>query len=309
MKKHYTIIFLFIFCWMNTLLHSQEVRIFTIDDFDLKGEVKSCMVITNYGKEEFDFDENGYLTKLVTRYNDMDYAITYYKYDNEELIEKRVENYRDGEFDESTSIANFYVIDTIPNRKVTEKIFSYNKEPLDQYEYSYNSDNKLISIKHTNNEGIDETIVEYEDYKSESTISNLLDGVVQKSIRTSEKKRKGVVQKIVLAKEFMEGDPIRACEETYNANDKLISEVQFAFDIETKEFALDEKITYRYDEAGVLIATTSKRGEEETLVKEYIYQYDGSIFKNWIKQIITPDNTYTTRRIEYYLRLELTEEE
>ncbi len=308
MKKYYTIIFLFIFCWMNTLLHSQEVRIFTIDDFDLKGDVKSCTVITNYGKEEFDFDENGYLTKLVTRYNDMDYAITYYKYDNEELIEKREENYRDGEFDESTSIANFYEIDTIPSRKVTEKIFSYNKEPLDQYKYSYNLDGKLASIKQTNNEGIDETIVEYAGYKGESTISYLLDGVVQKSIRTSERKRKGVVQKIVLIKEFLEGEPIRAFEETYDANDKLISEVKFAYDIETKEFALEEKIIYHYDEVGVLDRTILKRGEHEALIKDYIYQYDGSIFKNWVKQIITPDNTYTTRKIEYYLRLELTEE-
>ncbi|PCJ94101.1 MAG: hypothetical protein COA50_13190 [Flavobacteriaceae bacterium] len=309
MKKHNTIIFLFIFCWMNTLLYAQEVRIFTVNDFDLKGDVKTCTVVTKYGKEEFDFDENGYLTKLVTRYSDLDYAVTYYKYDNAELIEKRVENYREGKFDEGTSIANFYQIDTTLQRKITETIFSYNEEPLDEYEYNYDADNRLISFKRTNNEGIDETIVVYNDYKGENTVSYLMDGVVQKSIRTSEKKGKRGLQKIVLTKDFLEGDPIKAFEEIYDADNKLISEVKFIYDIEYKEFTSEEKIIYRYNETGVLNSTITMRGEEEARVKEFIYQYDGSSFKNWVKEIITPDNTYTTRSVEYYLRVDITEED
>ena len=34
--------------------------------------------------------------------------------------------------------------------------------------------------------------------------------------------------------------------------------------------------------------------------KAYIYQYDKEEEGNWIKQIITPDNTYKTRKITYY---------
>ena len=57
-----------------------------------------------------------------------DYDKTYYKYTHGELKEKRFENYRDGEFFSATSIANFYEIDTSLNRKITEKIMSYDKE-------------------------------------------------------------------------------------------------------------------------------------------------------------------------------------
>ena len=34
--------------------------------------------------------------------------------------------------------------------------------------------------------------------------------------------------------------------------------------------------------------------------KKNLYQLDGSPFKNWIKKITTPDNTYTTRKIVYF---------
>ncbi|NJB69640.1 hypothetical protein GGR42_000102 [Saonia flava] len=308
MKKHYTITFLFVFCWMNTLLYSQEVRIFTLNDFDLKGDVKSCLVMTDYGKEEFDFDEKGYLTKLVTRYNDSDYTTTHYKYDSGELMEKRVENYIDGEFDESTSIANFYEIDTTQNRKVTEKIFSYSNEALDQYEYIYDGDNRLVSIKKTNNDGVDETVVDYTIYKGESTTSYLLNGVVQKSIRTSEKKKKnGKIMRTVLTKEFLEGNPIKASEEIFGDDQKLISETKFTYDTVTKGFVPAEKLQYSYNEKGMISGLKSNREGTED-IKKFIYQYDGEPHQNWIKKIRTPDNAYTTRKIEYYAQVEVTQE-
>jgi hypothetical protein len=34
--------------------------------------------------------------------------------------------------------------------------------------------------------------------------------------------------------------------------------------------------------------------------KKNLYQLDGSPFKNWIKKITTPDNSYTTRKIVYF---------
>ncbi|MBT8313063.1 MAG: hypothetical protein KJP26_01270, partial [Maribacter sp.] len=79
---------------VGSLVQSQEIRIFTTADFDLKGPVKTCLVSTKYGKETYDFDKEGKLTKSVTRYNDTDYDVTYYKYEGNELIEKRFENYR-----------------------------------------------------------------------------------------------------------------------------------------------------------------------------------------------------------------------
>ena len=126
--------------------YTQEPQIFTLRDFDLRGMVKSCLVIADYGKEEFEFNREGLLTKNLTRYNETDYNITYYKYLNGQLMEKRDEIYREGQFDKQTSIAHFYEVDTTDNKKVSEKIISYSGDVLGIYEYSYNEDGKLIEV-------------------------------------------------------------------------------------------------------------------------------------------------------------------
>lgn len=296
-------------CISPLTMYSQELKVFTLDDFDLKGNVKSCLVITDYGKEEFDFDEKGLLTKSVTRYNDSDYDVTYYKYNNGDVIEKRLENYREAKFDKITSIANFYEIDTSSNKKVTEKIFSYNKDFLDQYEYEYDDKDKLIKIKRSNNDGIDETHIEYATYKGENTKTYFLNEVVQKSIRDSKKKIKGKgIRHIRLTKEFMEGQPLKAFEQVYDTGEKLTSEKQFAYDGKEKSFVEKSMITYTYDGKGMLSKVSTKTGDIEE-IKEYIYQFDNGEEGNWIKQIITPDNTYTTRKIVYYEPEEAEEEE
>ena len=49
----------------------------------------------------------------------------------------------------------------------------------------------------------------------------------------------------------------------------------------------------------MLISESAKSGVG-IIKKEYIYQYDMAENGNWIKQIVIPDNTYTTRKITYY---------
>src|SRR5690606_14199878 len=100
----YTIIFFF----MALGLHSQEIQIFNTGDFDLKGKVKSCLVITPYGRETFEFSPEGLLTKTVTQYNEQDQDIAYYLFRDGELVEKRMESYKNNILDEATSMANFY---------------------------------------------------------------------------------------------------------------------------------------------------------------------------------------------------------
>jgi len=285
---------------MVSFAQSQEIKIFTTADFDLKGPVKSCLVSTKYGKEEYDFNKEGKLTKSATRYNDEDYDVTYYKFQHGELIEKRFENYRNNIFDSSTSYANFYVIDTIPVRKVTEKIITYDKEFLDRYEYLYNADGILVKIIRTNNDGNDETLIEYTDYKGEQTQTNSLNGTILKSVRNSTKKAKNKsVQRVVLTKKFLEGEPHTALEEIFNSEGTLIFETKFVQDPNNKQFAPDEVIAYEYDDKGMLIKSVSKSGKI-TDVKEFIYQYDKGEKGNWIKEIITPENAYITRNITYY---------
>jgi len=279
---------------------TQEPQIFTLKDFDLRGTVKTCLVITDYGKEEFEFNRDGLLTKNVTRYNDSDYDITYYKYLGGQLMEKRDEIYREGQFDKQTSIAHFYEVDTTATKKVTEKIISYDEDVLDVYEYSYNEDGNLIKIIRSNNEGLDETNIEYGSYKGETTITYLLNGLVLKSIRTSFKKnRKGVKNKIVLNKEFIEGIPNKAQEKIYDSEDKLTSLKEFNYDEIKKSFVTSKTINYTYDNTGLLLKEVEKI-EKSVNTKDYIYQFDGEEEGNWVKKIITPKNLFTTRSITYY---------
>ncbi len=309
MIKNYVLFFCLILNLLAGSAFSQEIKIFTREDFDLRGDVKSCLVITDYGKEEYDFNENGLLAKSVTRYSDSDYDITYYQYDTGILKEKRLENYRGNTFDTSTSIAHFYELDTLGSKKITEKIVSYEKEFLDQYEYFYDTDDRVVNIIRINNDGTDETSIEYTSYKDEQTKTYRLNGVEQKSIRTSSRKAKnGTVEKVVLTKKFLNGDPLTATEEIFDASGQLISTIHFRYDEKTQQFAPEQTTIFAYDGNGTLSRSVEKNGDSEK-VKEYIYQYDDGENANWVKQIVTPDNTYTTRRIKYYEFQEEAEEE
>lgn len=300
MLKNYIFIFCFVLGGFSSHLISQEIKIFKVNDFDLKGNVKSCLVSTKYGKEEYNFNDEGFLTKSVTRYSDTDYDITYYKYTNGYLLEKRLENYRDNIFESNTSIANIYTIDSLTNLKITEKILSYNKEFLDQYEYHYNHDNQMVKTVRTNNNGIDETNVLYTSIKGEKTKTYELNEVTLKSIRTSTKKAKDKsVQKVVLTKGFIEGNPNTAVEEIYNASNKLLVETKFSFDETAKQFAVSEINTFSYDELQMLSKKETKK-DDTSVVEEYIYQFDDGEMGNWVKKIITPENSYTTRKITYH---------
>lgn len=280
--------------------YAQEPQIFTLKDFDLRGTVKSCLIIADYGKEEFEFNREGLLTKNLTRYNETDYDITYYKYLNGQLMEKRDEIYREGQFDKQTSIAHFYEVDTTESKKVSEKIISYTGDVLVIYEYSYNEDGNLIEIIRSNNEGLDETNIEYTSYKGETTITYLLNGLILKSIRTSFKKnRKEIKNKIVLTKEFLNGIPNKAQEHIYDLEDKLISMKEFNYDESKKSFVSIKAINYTYDTSGLLLKEVEKI-ENSVDTKNYIYQFDGQEGGNWVKKIITPKNLFTTRSITYY---------
>lgn len=303
MKISCSQIFLWLLVFIPFLGNGQEVRIFTLDDFELKDSVKTCLVSTKYGKEEYDFNRRGLLTKSVTRYNDSDYDVVYYKYQDSLLVEKRSETYRENKFDPTTSIAHFFELDTTGDRRITEKIISYDKEFLDQFVYTYDENGDLAKMVRTNNEGTDVTLVEYKKFKGEYTVTYLLNDVPLKSIRTSFQKKNGEKQKIILTKEYLKGEANKAYEEVFNEEEKLLAQQEFDYVMEAKKFVPTIRTTYAYDENGMLIEEI-KRGENVLDKKEYIYQYDKAEGGNWIKQIITPENTYTTRKITYYKGME-----
>jgi hypothetical protein len=300
MVKNYFLTFIILASVSSSYLFGQEIRIFTVSDFDLHGQVKSCLVSTNYGKEEYDFDMEGRLTKSVTRYNDGDYDITYYKYKNGELIEKRLENYRDNVFDSSTSIANFYEIDTIGGRKITEKIISYDKVFLDRYEYYFDSNGLLKRLIRSNNNGNDETVISYTTFQDEKTKTIELNGEILESERTSSKKGKdGAINHVVLTKKFLEGEPNSAIEQVFNDKNELIASTAFFYNPASQQFVPEESTVFTYNDLGMLIKKTeTANNQTETL--EYIYQFDDGDTGNWIKQIVTPNNSFRTRKITYY---------
>lgn len=287
----------------------QEPKIFTRSDFDLSGPVKSCRVITDYGKEDFEFNNEGYLTKSVTRYSGNDYDVSYYKYDAGRLIERRDERYQDGAFDEITSMAHFYSYDSLPKPKVVEKILSYNKEFQEQYEYFYAKDGRLTRMLRSHADGVDETIIKYTTYKDEHTVSYMLNGLLQKTVRTSAKKLKdGTQVNIELIKQFIEGVPEKATERTLNEKALVISELDFEYSTKEKSFVPLAKKEFTYDEQDKLESVTSILGKDED-TKEYVYQFDGNEEGNWVKKIVTPENSYTTRLIEYYAPIQEPQDE
>ncbi len=292
--------FLVSFLAFVPLTQGQEIQTFTLADFDLKNQVKFCLVSTDYGKEEYDFNRKGFLTKSVTRYSNTDYDVVYYKYLDGELAEKRSESYRNNTFDPSTSIAHFYQIDSTENLKIQERIFSYDKEFLDEYVYEYDESGDLASIRRTNNDGTDITQVEHKKYNGEYTVTYILNGVPLKSVRTSTLKHKNKpTQKIVLTKEFLKGQANYAFEEVFSMDGKLMAQQAFEYNAQAEKLEPTVITSYVYDEKGMLIAEVAKSGDE-TSKKEYLYQYDMAEGGNWIKQIVTPDNAYTTRKITYY---------
>lgn len=305
MIKNYLLIF-FNFLLVSTFvlqpasIFPQEPKIFTRSDFDLSGPVKTCRVITDYGKEDFEFNSEGLLTKSVTRYDENNYDISYYKYESDQLVERRDERYQDGVFDENTSMAHFYSYDTVPKLRISEKILSYNKQFQEQYDYHYEKDGELVKIVRSHADGVDETQVEYTTFKNETTVSYMLNGLLQKTVRTSSKKQKdGSEVQVVLTKYFLEGIPEKATEQILNSKGLLISELEFAYRSSEKSFVPLAKKEYIYDRQDQLESVTSTIGSLKD-IKEYLYQFDNSEDGNWVKKIITPDNSYTTRIIEYY---------
>lgn len=298
MVKNYLVLSIGFLFMLGDVL-AQEIKVFTLEDFELKGNVQTCLVVTDYGNESFEFDETGRLVKTITQYNESDQDVTLYKYEDGFLIEKRMESYKDGVIDESTSMANFYERDSGDTEKIIEKIVSYDKEFLEQQEHQYDASGKLTKVITSNANGVDETTYEYKTYKNETTASQFTNAIIQKSVRTSQKTFRAGVRTIILTKDFVDGVPQTATEEIKDSDGRLLSRQYFLFDSETKQFAPDRKVTFKYDAQGMLEKETTQT-ENAKSVREYIYQFDNGSPKNWIKQIITPDNTYTTRKITYY---------
>lgn len=299
MIKHYHLFFL-VFPFLTSHLAAQEIKEFVLDDFDLKGNVKTCQVITDYGQEIFEFDMLGRLVQVTTQYNEEDKDITFYRYDREELVEKRVESYKDNVLDMASSMAYIYKIDSTNSKRVTEQIISYDKQFVEVQEYQFNEEEQLEKIVVSHEDAVDEVTIEHTTYRNETTKTYFENGIIQKSIRYSVRKNRKLGDlNVVLTKSYLDGEPNKAVESVRDNDNRLITEEIFLHDPKTKEFASQEKRTFEYDPEGFLLKEVVKKGNA-IAERNYIFQFDDNEERNWVKKIITPENTYTTRKIDYY---------
>ncbi|MBC2840716.1 hypothetical protein [Robiginitalea sp. SC105] len=308
MIPNYASKFALITTLFSLLAQAQVPETFTRADFSLVGPVKSCVVKANYGEETFEFDRVGKLIKSETRYSDTDYDITYYRYRDSLLKERRDEVYRDRVFDEQTSIAHFYQRDTTGPPRLMERIVSYDRTFQEQVVYYFGDAGRLSRIVRSDAEGVDETTVEYTVFKEEETASYYQNGDLKKSVRTSRRQGPAGVQTTELTKEFVQGEPVKAVERTMDAGNRLIREVTFAFDRDKGSFVPSRTIDFTYNpqnftESETIVTHSANKGDAATAKKEtrnFVYQMDGHKPGNWIRQIITPQNTMVVRQIEYY---------
>lgn len=288
-----------------TSMSGQGIERFSLKDFDLSGPVKQCDVLTAYGKEEFHFNPDGLLTKVVTRFNENDLDITHYRYDSGQLSVKRDEVYRDGEFDSKTSMAHFYTRDTLETDSLLrtvlkERILSYDKELNELNEYYYDKEGRLTRHVHVTEGGIDEIKASYEqagDTLLVSEYQNDLISAISKEYPVIRESGDTLVYK--QKTEYLSEVPETRTLEIYDRNGNLQEKRSWKYQQEKGVFSRVETYKYRYNEQGVLKEEIHSAGQQVSR-KEYIYQFDNDKRGNWVKQITLPDNAYITRRLTYY---------
>jgi hypothetical protein len=281
---------------------SQEIITYDQSDFDLKGPVKSCFVFTKYGQEQYQFNKTGQLIEAATVFGKNDSETTYYKYEKTKLVERRVENYVNGVLDKMTSMANFYSYDSLPQLKIKEKIISYNRAFVAQFNYRYDSTGQLTRVVRTNTQGRFITLIshQWDSLRTKKSTSYWLDSLPLKQIDSIFLKAGGGLIQL-RAKEFDNGLSSSLEQRVFNKKGLEIELVNIVY-IERDTVLVAKRassVRTKYDSNNHPIEQIFERGVVRQ-TKKNLYQLDGSPFKNWIKKITTPDNTYTTRKIVYF---------
>ena len=302
MQCHFRMPLFIGFLFTHLMGWSQEIITYDRSDFDLKGPVKSCFVFTKYGQEQYQFNKTGQLVEAATVFGENDSETTYYKYEKAKLVERRVENYVNGVLDKTTSMANFYSYDSIPQLKIKEKIISYDRTFVAQFNYRYDSIGQLTRVVRTNTQGRFITLIshQWDSLHTKKSTSYWLDSVPLKQIDSIFLKAGSTLSQLK-TKEFDNGMPNALELHVFNKKGLEI-ELHSSIYIEKDALLVPKRassVRTKYDSNNHPIEQIFERGVVRQ-TKKNLYQLDGSPFKNWIKKITTPDNTYTTRKIVYF---------
>ncbi len=300
---------IFVFSW--NLSNSQELNSITLKDYNLKGKVQHCIVSADYGNEEFYFNQEGVLTKAITRYGEEDYNITVYTIKDKALIQKNIEVYNDGELDKSVSLAHAYEIHINPQGKtITERIVNFKNQLFDTYKYIYDKDNRLIKITRNNDKGINETDIVYEtDDKGEVIKEVHLAGVdtvkVIKKLTPKIDHKEGAYEELKAM--YANNQPDMAHLRFIDSTGKVKFEEKLqAGSKNPYRYYSKTKKTYIYNEHGDIIE--EREFQKGTLLRKSIYEYEYEDFGkdsakpvNWIRKTEKKSNNSVTREIEYFL--------
>jgi hypothetical protein len=163
--------------------------------------------------------------------------------------------------------------------------------------YYFGQGERLTRIEQTDTEEINEHLFTYSLQDGDSLVTHELNGVLFKTKQII--KQSDSTPKTVIKQNFLEGVPVQKTVETFDVNNELLSLEKFTMDSAAQKWIPGPINSYTYTENGTLLSLKTETSTT-TSIKEYIYQFDGTTANNWVKKIITPDNTYTTRRIAYY---------
>jgi hypothetical protein len=285
-------------CLLTTT--GQEKSFFTTSDYDLNGQVQTCEVLNDYGREVFTFDRNGRLLRLETLFPGDDRNVTTYRFEEGELTEKRVEYVSNGVVDKSQSFLYSYSTSFEGElMKVEEDIVSYDTRFLEKRVFHYDYLGVLQRIVKSHSDALDEIRIERRKSGDTLIVEKWLNQELQQVDKTYTLQENDGLYKYHYSEDIFQGEPYEAERSRYNAAGKRVEYQKMFYDPGNDRYKTDATHTYTYDEKGALEKEIIQRGAA-VYEKEYVFVFDSHKPANWIRKIQMPENAFVSRKITYF---------
>jgi hypothetical protein len=269
-------------------------------DYGLNGPVKKCTVLTSYGKELYSFTRDGKLEQLISFYDENNYQQISYTYNDSLLVERRIELYEAGQLDQEASVINIYQNDSTAILK-REVIVDYKGRTLEELNFSYDSLHQLIEIKKlTKNGQLTTQFSRLKDSLGHYKTTVLIDSVVKRQIDSIPALSMELDSLInVRNVYFLDGIEDRAETVKYDHRANVVYLKNELYLLDSNQWYVEKEEEFEFNEKDQMIKKITKEGTT-TFTQNFVYQTDGTQYQNWVKQIVMPNMTYTTRIIEYF---------
>ncbi len=269
-------------------------------DYGLNGPVKKCTVLTSYGKELFSFTRDGKLEQLISFYDENNYQQISYTFKDSLLVERRIELYEAGQLDGEASVINIYEYDSTAILK-REVIVDYKGRSQEESNYSYDTLHRLKEIKKlTKNGQLTTQMSRLKDSLGHYITTVLIDSVIKQqtdSIPALSMMSDSLIN--VRNVFFLDGIKDRAETVKYDQRSNVIYLKNEFYLMDSNQWYVEKEEQFEYNEKNQMIKKITKEGTT-TFTQNIVYQTDGTQYQNWVKQIVMPNMSYTTRIIEYF---------